>query len=141
MNSADFYKMVDDKTWTIEKFYALTKQCYKDTDKNPMYSGQKDQQDIFGFAWSGAETINQFAYSTVAVESFYERPEININITLANNSDLQELCDQLTDLVWNNEGAWDRRSMQSGVSYFDSEIVKEFSQNNYVFLAYRLGGA
>ena len=140
MNAADFYKMVDDKTWTIEKFYALTKQCYKDTDKNPMYSGQKDQKDIFGFAWSGAETINQLAYSTVAVEQFYERLDIRINITMENNSALQELCEQLTELVWNNEGAWDRRA-PSGSSYFDTEIVKEFSQNNYVFLAYRLGGA
>ena len=141
MNSADFYKMVDDKTWTIEKFYALTKQCYKDTDKNPMYSGQKDQQDIFGFAWSGAETINQFAYSTIVAEELYERLDIRVVITMENNTNLQELCEQLTEMVWNNEGAWDRRSFQSGVSYFDSDIVKEFSQNNYVFLAYRLGGA
>jgi len=144
MNSKDFYNMVDTKEWTIEKFYALTKLCYKDTDKNPMYSGQRDQKDIFGFAWSGAETLQQMIFSTSIVDSFYERREgqFNIKLNLINNSDIQEVCELLTNLIWQNEGAWDRRiNNEVGVSDFDGKIVKEFSEGNYVFLVYRLGGA
>ena len=144
MNSSDFYKMVDDKTWTIEKFTALTKLCYKDTDKNPLYSGQKDQGDIFGFAWSGAETIQQIIFSTSIVEDLYERPEgqFFVTLNLTNNSDIQELCEQLQNLIWNNEGAWDRRiNNEVGSSHFDTEIIKEFSEGNYVFLAQRLTAA
>ena len=142
MNAADFYKMVDDKTWTIEKFYALTKMCYKDTDKNPLYSGQKDQGDIFGFAWSGAETVQQMIFSTTIVNDFYERRDFHVTLNIQNNPHIQELCEQLTNLIWNNEGAWDRRIVKDeSASDFDGKIIKEFSENNYVFLVYRLGGA
>ena len=141
MTSADFYKLVDEKKWTLERFYALTKQCYKDTDKNPLMSGQRDQKDIFGFAWSGGETINQFAYSTVLADQLYERPEIKINITMTDNAAIQDFCDLMTKIVWENDGSWDRRPEAGSSSYFDTKIVQEFSQNNYVFLAYRLGGA
>ena len=142
MKAKDFYNMVDNKTWTIEKFYALTKMCYKDTDKNPMYSGQKDQGDIFGFAWSGRETIQQMIFSTSIVNDFYERSEnFTVTLNINNNPHIQELCEQLTNLIWVNEGAWDRRINNESSSDFDGKIVKEFSENNYVFLAYRLGGA
>ncbi len=144
MNSTDLSKMIDDKSWTIEKFYALTKQCYKDTDKNPLMSGVPDQQDIFGFAWSGAETIQQMIFSTSIVEDMYERREgqFNVTLNLMNNSDIQELCEQLQDLIHNNEGAWDRRiNNEVGTSDFDGKIIKEFSEGNYVFLAQRLTAA
>ena len=140
MTAKNFYDLVDQKQWTLERFYALTKLCYKDTDKDPNYSGQRDQKDIFGFAWSGAETINQFAYSTVIANQLYERGDIHVTITMANNADIQEFCELMTNIIHVNEGAWPRLA-ESGQSYFDTKIVQEFSQNNYVFLAYRLGGA
>ena len=142
MTAADFYKMVDDKTWTIEKFYALTKMCYKDTDKDPLHSGERDQKDIFGFAWSGAETVQQMIFSTSIVNDFYERRDFHVTLNLLNNSKIQELCEQLTNLIHNNDGAWDRRiTTNESASDFDGKIIKEFSENNYVFLVYRLGGA
>ena len=142
MTAADFYKMVDDKTWTIEKFYALTKRCYKDTDRDPNGSGKRDQKDIFGFAWSGRETIQQMIFSTSIVNDFYERNDnFMVTLNIQNNAHIQELWEQLTDLIHNNEGAWDRRINNESSSDFDGKIVKEFSENNYVFLVYRLGGA
>ena len=143
MDAADFYKLVDDKKWTIEMFYSLSKKCYKDTDKNPQMSGQRDQQDIFGFAWSGGETIQQILFSTSIVDDLYERNEgqFTVTLNLINNADIIELCDQVKNLIWVNDGAWDRRLVGESGSHFDSEIIKEFSEDNYVFLAYRLGGA
>ena len=143
MESTDFYKMIDDKTWTIEMFYALTKECYRDTDRDPNYSGKKDQKDIFGFAWSGGETIQQLLFSTSIVDDLYERSEgqFNVTLNLINNSDIQELCEQVTNLIWVNDGAWDRRLSGESGSHFDSEIIKEFSEDNYVFLAQRLTAA
>ena len=144
MNSTDFYKMIDDKEWTIEKFYALSKLCYRDTDTNPLYSGKKDQGDIFGFAWSGRETIQQMIFSTSIVDDLYERREgqFFVTLNLKNNADIQELCEQLTNLIWVNDGAWDRRiNNEVGVSDFDGKIIKEFSEGNYVFLAQRLTAA
>ena len=143
MNSKDFYKMVNDKEWTIETFYALTKQCYRDTDKNPLYSGKPDQDDTFGFAWSGAETIQQMIFSTSIVDDLYERREgqFNVTLNLINNPDIQELCEQLTNLIHNNPGAWDRRINNEASSDFDGKIINEFAHKNYVFLAQRLTAA
>ena len=144
LDSKAIYKMVDDKVWTIERFNALTKECYRDTDNNPLMSGVKDQGDIFGFAWSGIETVQQMIFSTSIVDDFYERDEgqFNITLTLANNPDIQELCEQLKNLLHNNDGAWDRRiNNEVGVSDFDGLIIKEFAEANYVFLAQRLTAA
>ena len=144
MNAKDFYNMIDNKEWTIEKFYALTKLCYKDTDRDPKYSGQRDQKDIFGFAWSGSETIQQMIFSTSIVDDLYVRREgqFNVTLNLKNNADIQELCEQLTNLIWVNDGAWDRRITDNeSASDFDGKIIKEFAEGNYVFLAQRLTAA
>ena len=82
-------------------------------------------------------------FSTSIVNDFYERNDnFMVTLNIQNNAHIQELWEQLIDLIHNNEGAWDRRiNNEVGQSDFDTKIVKEFSENNYVFLAYRLGGA
>ncbi len=143
MNAADFYKLVDDKEWTLEKFYSITKFCYKDSD-NALGSGTRDQSDIFGFAWSGHDTIRQMMFSTSIVNGLYTRnDDFTVTLTLENNDDIRNLTELLKELVYNNDGAWDKRTGNGTEesNAFDYDIVEEFSKGNYVFLAYRLGGA
>lgn len=146
MDSADFYKMVDDKKWTIDKFYAYTKECWRDTD-NALGSGSVSDDDTFGFAWSGRETLQQLIFSTKIVDDFYERNETTqlVTLNLKNNTKIQDLCEKLQSLLWNNTGALDRRynkaSKYEDKSYFDSDIIKEFAEGQYVFLAQRLTAA
>lgn len=143
MESQAFYDLVNNKEWTLDTFYSLTKNCYKDTDKNPLYSGQKDDGDIYGFAWSGAETIQQILYSTSVVNEFYTRDEgqYYVTLNLENNRKIQDLCELVTNLIWQNDGARDRRVGDETTSVFDSDIIKDFAEGNYVFLAQRLTAA
>ncbi len=145
MNATDFYKLVDNKEWTLERFIALAKNCYIDSD-NALTSGVADKSDIFGFAWSGHDTMRQIIFSTTVVDDLYERnDDYTVTLNLQNNTKIQEITTMLNDFVNTNQvGVSDKRVNNDGTAeslVFDNDMIVEFSGGHYVFLAYRLNGA
>ncbi len=139
MTPEDMYQLVDEKKWTIEKLRVMAAECYEDTSLN---SGVVDQSDIFAFPWVGGETINQFVFSTRILDQMYTRnPNGTIKINWGSNQDMEDLVSELTKLIFNTEGVWNRTAKNGAASDYDSGIIKEFSEGNYVFLPQRLTAA
>lgn len=139
MQPEDLYQLVDDKEWTIEKLRIFAADCYEDTSYSP---GVKDQNDIFAFPWVGGETVNQFVFSTRILDQLYTRnTNGTVKIDWAKNQDMEDLVSELTKLIYNTDGVWDRTAKNGEASSFDSGIIKEFSEGNYVFLPQRLTAA
>jgi hypothetical protein len=134
---SDLYQLVDEKKWTIEQLYAMTRTLYKDTTVDMSMTNQRDQGDIFGLVWSDTyETINQFVLSTRVANNTYERDQNGkVTLKLIGNEDAVDLVNIMRKLLHESEGAW----MSS--TGFDSGIIKEFSEGNYVFLPQRLTAA
>jgi len=134
----DLYDLVDQKKWTIEQLYTMTRTLYKDTTVNTDMSNKRDQGDIFGMVWStSTETVHQFVLSTRIAKNTYTRDENTglVTLNLKGNEDVVNVVTQLRKLFHESEGAW-----QSGSGY-DGGIIKEFSEGNYVFLPQRLHSA
>ena len=130
------YGLVDEKKWTIEQLYTMTRTLYKDTTVNPEMTNKRDQGDVFGLVWSDTlETINQFVLSTKVAQNTYSRDENGIvTLHLKGNEDVVKLVEVMRKLLHESEGAW----MSNG---FDGNMIKEFSEGNYVFFPQRLSAA
>ncbi len=129
----DFYDLVDNKQWTLEKLRTLS-DVYFDTGMDPNGTNKADQLDILAFPYvTGGETLSQLAWSTRVVENMYTRNSNGtIAITLNTNEDVNPLVEEMRKLIHNTKGAW---KVEGG---YDSTIIKSFSENNYLFLPQRL---
>ncbi len=135
MEPSDFYKLVDEKKWTIEKFMTLSN-VWIDTNINPNGANAKDQDDIFSFPYVSGETINQFLLSTKIAENLYTRNDNGtVEFHLEQNEDIVRLVDLMRKLIHETTGAWNRTATPSP---FDSGIIEEFANGNYIFLPQRL---
>lgn len=136
-DKAYFYGLVDEKKWTLEQLYALTRTLYKDTTVNPAMTNKRDQGDVFGLVWSNTlETINQFVLSTRVAKNSYTRDDNGVvTLNLVGNEDAINVVNIMRKILHESEGAW---QSETG---FDSGLIKEFSEGNYVFLPQRLTAA
>lgn len=135
MEPKDFYKLVDEKKWTIEKFMTLSN-VWIDTGIDPNGMNSKDQNDIFSFPYCGGETINQFLLSTKIANNLYTRKDNGmVEFHLDKNEDIVRTVDLMRKLIHESTGAWNRTENPSP---FDSGIITEFANGNYIFLPQRL---
>lgn len=129
-----FYDLVDQKQWTLEALYTMTRTLYVDTTVNPEMSNQRDQGDIFGFPWVGSESLNQFILSTRVAKNTYSREYMGtVTLNLLGNEDVIKVVDVMRKLLHESEGTWNRKEG------FGNYIIEEFAEGNYVFLPQRLG--
>ena len=128
------YSLVDEGKWTIEQLYTMVRTLYKDTTVDPSMTNKRDQGDVFGMVWASSyETIMQFVLSTRVAKNTYERDDNGVvTLKLVGNEDVVNVVDVMRKLLHETEGAW---MSETG---FDSGIIKEFSEGNYVFLPQRL---
>ncbi|MBE6609893.1 MAG: hypothetical protein E7634_04425 [Ruminococcaceae bacterium] len=136
-DKAYMYGLVDDGKWTIEQLYTMIRTLYKDTTVDPSMTNKRDQGDVFGMVWASSyETIMQFVLSTRVAKNTYERDSNGVvTMNLVGNEDVVNVVDVMRKLLHETEGAW---MSETG---FDSGIIKEFSEGNYVFLPQRLTAA
>ena len=130
------YGLVDDKKWTIEQLYTMVRTLYKDTTVNPDMTNKRDQGDVFGMVYSeSAETVNQFVFSTKVAQNTYERDDNGVvTLKLRGNEDVVRLVEVMRKLYHESEGSWQSTG-------FDGNMIKEFSEGNYVFFPQRLSAA
>jgi len=138
MQPQEFYDMVNEGRWTIEKVNELSAKCYKDLNGN----GDEDEGDLFAFPWTGNEVTHQFIFSTRIADELYTRNrDGSVEVLLGNdpevNEDAYQVVEALRPLLHNNQGVRDYRA----VGGFDSTIIQEFASGKYVFLAQRLTAA
>ena len=96
IESGDFYSLVRDKKWTIDKMHEYVKLVYSDVNGN----GKKDSGDTFG-------NVTMLFYSYNALWAF-EQPICKIEndeITLTLETEKTvAILDRLHDFYYNNEG-------------------------------------
>ena len=114
----------------------MVRTLYKDTTVNPDMTNKRDQGDVFGMVYSeSAETVNQFVLSTKVAKNTYSRDENGIvTLSLKGNEDVVRLVEVMRKLYHESEGSWKSTG-------FDGNMIKEFSEGNYVFFPQRLSAA
>ena len=136
-DKAYMYGLVDDKRWTLEQLYTMIRTLYKDTSVNPAMTNKRDQGDVFGMVYSNTgETVNQFVFSTRVAKNTYTRDDKGIvTLNIKGNEDVITVVDVLRKIYHEAEGSWE------STTGFDSGLIKEFSEGNYVFFPQRLSAA
>lgn len=135
MTPEDMYALVDNGQWTIERMSLLVSKCYRDLNGD----GSANEGDLFGLPIAGSETTDQLLLST-DIEFYSRKKNGYIEVKMLDNADVYTLCEQMTDLVHNNEGTYIQQKVD-GSSGFDSFVIQDFSEGKYVFLAQRFTAA
>ena len=130
LTAADMYQKVDDGTWTIDELHRLVAKGYYDRNGDTI----ANEGDLFGMPIAGAETVNQFVFSTKF--DIYKREKTGLVKILLNNTRMVDVCDKLTRLMHENKGIYIQHS-KDGASGFDSFVIDDFTEGKYVFMAQR----
>ena len=132
-----FYNLVDENKWTLEQLYTMIRTLYKDTTVNPEMTNKRDQGDVFGMVYSNtSETVMQFVLSKRVAKNTYSRDDKGmVTLSLKGNEDVIKLVEVMRKIYHESEGSWE------STTGFDSGLIKEFTEGNYVFLPQRLTAA
>ncbi len=130
ITAADMYEKVDNKTWTLDELHRLVSKCYYDTNGD----STANEGDLFGMPIAGNETINQMVLSTKF--DIYKRNDDNSITILLNNPRMISVCDKLTRLMHENNGAYIQNKIDNASGY-DTFVVDDFAAGKYVFMAQR----
>ncbi len=130
----DMYNKVDDGKWTLDELHRLVSKGFMERNGDNVPS----KGDIFGMPIAGSETINQLAFST-DIDISERLPNGRVNITMNNNRMIQ-VCEKLTNLLHNNVGVYNQKPVD-GSSGFDTFVIKDFAEGNYIFMAQRFTAA
>ncbi len=125
----DFYDLVDNKQWTLEKLYTL---CDTWIDIGTE-TGSVDKGDILSFPFNYGETMMQFIMSTRIIDSLYTRnPNGTVAFSMIGNEDIVTLIDdKLNKICHNARGTYETTG-------FDAEMVEDFASGRYLFFPQRL---